>query len=147
MNRGPQMADTQRGQGRDVPHRLDKEFTATLLKSFRQPMLSRKSVCASGWYSPGEIWSTSTSSTRTPRAGPRPGPAAPPRGPPPLDQPAHVDLHLIKVFRRDELRQGDVAEPLVPESDVVRAIDREVLQDRLLQQTVEQALAPGAAMT
>ncbi len=33
MNRGPQMADTQRGQGRDVPHRLDKEFTATLLKS------------------------------------------------------------------------------------------------------------------
>jgi hypothetical protein len=27
------MADTQRGRRRDVPHRLDRKFTATLLKS------------------------------------------------------------------------------------------------------------------
>lgn len=33
MNRGSEMADTQREQGRDMPHTLDKEFTATLLKS------------------------------------------------------------------------------------------------------------------
>jgi Domain of unknown function (DUF1905) len=33
MNGGSQMADTQRERRRDMPHRLDYEFTATLLKS------------------------------------------------------------------------------------------------------------------